>query len=121
MGNPSRSQVAGNGVSQGVEAQQTIATRAKMTTVAVIGSMTFSCLHSQSIGWHEIAIPHLSEFANGAPCRRRILMSSVFCLTPEVAKPLLLGHVRRAFPMRMIMRRHGTTQVGHDAQIVCPR
>lgn len=43
--------------------------------------------------------------------------TAVFYLTSEAAKPLLLRHVRRTLHMRRIMRRHGTIQVGHDAQI----
>ena len=35
--------------------------------------------------------------------------TAVFYLTSEAAKPLLLRHVRRTFPMRRIMRRNGQT------------
>ena len=35
--------------------------------------------------------------------------TAVFDLTPEAAKPLLLRHVSRKFPMRRIMRRNGQT------------
>ena len=39
-----RSQAGGNAVIPGGDAQQASATRATMTTVAVMGSMGFSCL-----------------------------------------------------------------------------
>ena len=56
-----QNQLAWSDVSSGGDGQQASATRATMTTVALIGSMAFSCLYSQSDRWLKSTTPYRGE------------------------------------------------------------
>ncbi len=83
-GRPFKSQAVGSAVSPSGEAQQASARRATMTTVALIGSMAFSCLDSPS------------------PFRAKDLVTNLTALVD-------VGHQVKRSTRRWCVHREGTT------------